>query len=345
MENTIPAEDFFGTQFKEEEKVVVEEEKEPTEENSEENVAPEKIDLNADYDGEPITEVEDAVSSFLSLYGVDSNAIKYVDEDGQEATTTWTELSPKEQFEYMASLTEDKSPDLGDDELSLLSAIRESDMTAEEYLQAYVEQALQNYTPQTDGEFSDFDVFAFDYKNTVDEDATDEEIQEEFEKIKETKSFEKRIAKMRESIQEAQQQEYLQEVEQQREEIIEKVIGIENIVDRMVLPEEEKNHVLNKMLNIDEYGNSEFVNEYFSDPEKLFKLVALAEYGQTYINQLHDYYRNAITTAKDQARAEALGKLPDKKIVTESSENNKDKKIIKPKPSTSKSLADIHGEV
>lgn len=341
-EKAIPADDFFGAQFDTKpEEIIVEKE-----EVVKEDVVP-KINLDDDYsEGEPITEVEDAVSSFLSLYGVDSKAIKYVDEDGKESTTSWAALNPKEQFEYMTSLTEQDTPDLAEDEVSLLTAIRQSDMTAEEYLQAYVEQELQNYQQQPEGESSDLDVFAYDYRTSVDESATDEEIQEEFEKLKDTKSFEKRIAKMRESIEEARILEYQQEVEQQREEIIEKVIGIDNIIDGMVLPDDRKNHVLNKMLNVDEYGNSEFVNEYFSEPEKLYKLVALAEFGQEYMNQLHQYYKAEIVKAKEEARNEALGKLPDKKIVIEADDNdNKGGKVIKPKAPTVKSLADIHGGI
>ena len=94
-------------------------------------------DLDQGNQEPPISEPEDDLTSeVLRLKGItDPSKIKFEDETGAVIERSWDTLTREEQLNILVS-QEESEPDLADEEIELLNAIRNSGMSVNDYLNA-----------------------------------------------------------------------------------------------------------------------------------------------------------------------------------------------------------------
>ena len=127
------------------------------------------------------TEDDDFVSQLLRSRGIDDKTkIKFENEDGEIEEVNWDSLSSQDQFNLIqSSEAKVEEPNISDDEIELINAIRNSGMTPTEYIN-YIQQGVsqpvveQHYTVD---DYSDDELFLADFLSRMG-DITDEEAQQ-----------------------------------------------------------------------------------------------------------------------------------------------------------------------
>ena len=162
----------------------------------------------------PINEPEDDLTSeVLRLKGIaDPNKIKFEDETGAIIERSWDDLSRAEQLNILAG-QENEEPDLADDEIELLNAIRNSGMSVNDYLESLQtpqEAPIQSYKID---QLSDEDVYALDLLEKVGADnITDEELEQAINNAKQNEAlFQKTVEGLRKEYIRLQQDEEAQQ--------------------------------------------------------------------------------------------------------------------------------------
>jgi uncharacterized ferredoxin-like protein len=292
---------------------------------------PEPIDPPAD--GEPAsrpnlndyvpTEDAPAIEQFLSQYGVLGGMIQF--EDGE--AKHFDELSEVEKFNVLRDLSVTTAPDiaeqygLDDAEIDLINWVREQNKpiqeSIEELAQARAAQLLAlNNANSTDFTSMDDDAITMRWLKGNDPEATEEQLAEELSKQKESKLYSKNAASLRQQFvneqqtltaqQQAREQEaYFAELEQERSEIATAISGIKDIAG-FEISDEDKNNILHDLLEVNEYGDSLFMEEVFSDPNRLFKAAWLYKNSENIFNQLEKYYKNEIAKAYQSGKTSTI---------------------------------------
>jgi hypothetical protein len=121
------------------------------------------------------------MSDFLKTRGIDDmNKINFQDDDGNLIERSWNDLSNEEKMNILNMPLEQEhedNNDLSDEEIALLTQIRQSNLTPSEYLQQIAGEQVE-VTPQYKiDELSDDEVFLLDLESRVGE-LSDEEAAE-----------------------------------------------------------------------------------------------------------------------------------------------------------------------
>jgi len=158
----------------------------------------------------PTNEPEDDLTSeVLRLKGItDPEKIKFEDETGAIIERSWDTLSRAEQLNILAG-QEQEEPDLADDEIELLNAIRNSGMSVNDYLNAMQTPQEAPVPSYKIDQLSDEDVYALDLLEKVGADnITDEELETAINNAKQNEAlFKKTVEGLRKEYIRLQQDE------------------------------------------------------------------------------------------------------------------------------------------
>lgn len=237
---------------------------------------------------EEIDKNEDFTAEVLRLKGIsDPSRIKFEDESGAIVERDWNSLTDTERLNILAR-TDDPERDLEEDEIVLINALRENQLTPQQYIQALQQQAYQQavqqfeqaQTPTYDVDsLSDDELFALDLLEKVgEENITDEELQEALDQAKANPYlFEKQVEGLRATYQQLEdQQRYeteqaeMQAAEMQyqdfSQQVLEEISGFNSLMNQDIeLSTEDKNDIANYMLTRRESGVSDFYTD-IQDP-------------------------------------------------------------------------------
>lgn len=257
-----------------------------SDENSDENS--DRSEDQNDYSQDSFEDSDDFTREVLRLKGIsDPSKIKFEDQSGAIIERAWDDLSEQEQLNILAN-TEDPERDLEDDEIDLINALRENDLTPQQYIQALQQQAAQEALEQYQNsqkpiykvdDLSDDELFVLDLLEKVgEENVTDEELQEALEQAKSNELlYEKQIEGLRATYQNLEdQQRYeaeqaqLEYAEQQYQDFANQVLNeigsFDSFADQEIeLSTEDKNDIANYMLTRRESGVSDFYQD-MQDP-------------------------------------------------------------------------------
>lgn len=167
------------------------------------------------------TEQMDAYMRFLQSRGIrDGKTIVYEDEDtGETSEVDFSTLSDDEKFNILNEITQ---PDLSDDEIQTINFLRQNNVTMQDVIGYYQEQAVKDYIEKsgqavqktyTSDSYSDEELYLADLKSRY-PDMSDEELGIELDSAKESPEL---FAKKTEAIRnrykeiEAQQQKEAEE--------------------------------------------------------------------------------------------------------------------------------------
>ena len=282
--------------------------------------------------GKSKTENSELINNLLAQRGItDASKIQIEDEDGNIQELDFNSLPIEEQLEIL----QQETPELDDSEIETINYLRENGIGIQELIEYHRNQAIQEYlqTQQTDytvDDLSDEELYKLDIAARY-EDLSEEELEIELQKeLNNPDLFKKKVDKLREVY---KQEEIAEQTELAKQAELEEEQNYQMLVDSMVevaqgtdelfdleLEDEDKEEVLQFLLNKDINGQSEFV-KLLNDPNALFQLAWFAVKGQEAFSTIHDYYKKEIDLAR---KAKGSGLTSQRTVVKKESKPKDD---------------------
>ena len=264
----------------------------------------------------------DFMSDFLKTRGIDDlNKINFEDEEGNITERSWNDLSNEEKINILNMPLEteqgDNHNDLTEEEINLLSQIRQSNMTPSEYLQSIAGEQVE-ITPQYKiDELSDDEVYLLDLESRVGE-LTDEEAAQALSNAKQNEDFfKKQIEGIRKEYKEredfkTQQEEAEKEQEQQQAfenyqaQVVDAINGFTSIGNfDLNFEDADKEELADFMLSRDQAGKN-YLFEALQDPETLTKAAWFILNGEEAFNTISDYFAQQIKLVSENQYKKGL---------------------------------------
>ena len=264
----------------------------------------------------------DFMSDFLKTRGIDDlNKINFEDDEGNITERSWNDLSNEEKINILNMPLEteqgDNQNDLTEEEINLLSQIRQSNMTPSEYLQSIAGEQIE-VTPQYKiDELSDDEVYLLDLESRVGE-LTDEEAAQALSNAKQNEDFfKKQIEGIRKEYKEredfkTQQEEAEREQEQQQAfenyqaQVVDAINGFTSIGNfDLNFEDADKEELADFMLSRDQAGKN-YLFEALQDPETLTKAAWFILNGEEAFNTISDYFAQQIKLVSENQYKKGL---------------------------------------
>lgn len=278
-----------------------------------------------DYQQDDISDGE-LVASLLRSKGIeDPSKITFVGDDNQLETKDWDSLNGEEKFNILNS-HEDDSPerDLDDSEIALVNAMRSSKLTPQEYLEYISRQSIDNYIQNTStptykvDDYSNEELFVMDLISKA-PDLTEDEAIEALETAKENESlFEKQMRAVRNEYRNAENQsiqyQNMQRAQLAQAQYAQYSNNMENAIIRFRdsklgqdfnLGVEDMQDMHTFLTGRDNAGTP-WLSKALNNPDTLAEMSFYLLYGDQLIDDMNDYYRNAITEARKRGYQQGL---------------------------------------
>jgi hypothetical protein len=304
------------------------------------------------------------IEQFLSQYNITGGMIELEKEDGTKETKHFNELSPEEQFNVLHDLANSGAPSieskygLDEDEIGLINMVRKSGKPIEEVLEDLAQErvsqilALKESTGVDYTKMSD-DALISKWIKDNNPEANDAEIAEELARQKASKFYEKNVKSIREQFLTAQKLEADKasadrkkalddELEEDRRTIATAVAGIDNVAG-FKIDNNEKNLVLADLLEVNEEGDSKFMERVFSDPKELFRVAWLAKNAELYFDNMEKHYKKLNAEQYQKGKKDAIdGFSADPVNGTGGTGSGTNPKVVRVE--NAKSLDELHSE-
>jgi len=264
---------------------------------------------------------------FLADYGVEGGMVAF--EDGEKIHIS--ELSPAEQHVVFNSLSSKSRPtveqemELNDDEIKFINMVRESDGGVADVVADMANKQLDKIRLFEDSQQVDYDNMSSEavylsYLKANDSKITQEELESELEKVKDTKTFDTLVKGLRENAKRTQEDDrakhtsevdkkFNEGVEDDRRTIVADVAGIAEVAGFEV-NDDHKNALLGDILELNDSGDSLLLEKIFSDPQSIFEAAWFQKYGKSAIDNMEKYWKQEVSKAFTRGRDEATGTMP-----------------------------------
>lgn len=264
----------------------------------------------------------DFMSDFLKTRGIDDlNNINFEDDNGQVIQRSWNDLSNEEKINILnmplEEKHEDKDNDLTEDEINLLTQIRQSNLSPQEYLQQIAGEQVE-VTPQYKiDDLSDDEVFLLDLESRVGE-LSDEEAAQALNTVKTNEEFFKKQVegirkeyKEREDLktqqEEAQREQEQQEAfEQYQAQVVDAIQGFNSVGNfDLNFEDADREELAEFMLSRDQAGKN-YLFEALQDPETLTRAAWFILNGEEAFNNISDYFAQQIKLVSENQYKKGL---------------------------------------
>jgi len=272
----------------------------------------------------PVAENMSGIELYLSQFDIEAGMIQF--EDG--TAVHFNELDAARQAEVLqqlhgtqAAAVEDKYG-LDESEIGLLNYLRSNNLSVEEMVDAMVQEkvnnmmSLQEIASENYAEMTP-DALYIKFLQETSPEATPEQIASDLAKAKELSNFNKLTETLRSQFSARQEATIAEQqaaaiaehealIENQRQEIVSAVLPMQEIAG-IPLDNNIKNAVLDRILQVNEEGDSTFSDEVFADPESLFKAAFWFTYGEAIVAQRDEYWKKEKSAAYKRGKEDALG--------------------------------------
>jgi hypothetical protein len=302
---------------------------------------------------------------FLSQYDIEGGMITY--DDGTSVHVS--ELSPEEQSQILSSVASDARPsvedqyDLDPTEISLLNELRNSEKSVEDYVNDLAQARFNAYRAEADSMNVDYEQMEDDaiyvkFLKNQNKEISETEIESGLEAAKQNPTYDTLVKGLREGFQKDQALQIEAktkkeaadtdlEMEKDRQSIVDAASTI-NDIGGFEIPREVKNDVLHDLLEVNEFGDSLFLENTFSDPTNMFKTAWFSKYGEGYLSDIENYYKQEITKAYNRGRKSITEGLPSNPQSIHGSPPPKPVmkggEVFDPDGQSSMDLDELHGE-
>lgn len=297
--------DIFG-----EDSVIEQENQQPSPETSNYVEPKETRELDSLFDdAETENSNNTALDQYLQSKGFKNSEITIYDENDEEVTVNFHELSEEEKLDVLSSITtKEQGFDLRQDEQEWINELRNNNIDFDSFLEAYKNSIIEELgiTQEDSYEidaYDDKELFLLDLKNKYD--LTDEELQAELEKeLQNEELFEKKVAKTREEYKilesqhkQMQEQEFARQQEQEYQQFAQQMVGIATNINEfhgLELEDSDKNDTLSYMLDLDDNGVSQLARD-LQDPEKLYAVAWYLKHGNDAFKIIENAHESEIS--------------------------------------------------
>lgn len=264
----------------------------------------------------------DFMSDFLKTRGIDDlNSINFEDDNGQVIKRSWNDLSNEEKINILnmplEEQREDNNDGLTEDEINLLTQIRQSNLSPQEYLQQFAGEQVE-VTPQYKiDDLSDDEVFLLDLESRVGE-LSDEEAAQALNTVKTNEEFFKKQVegirkeyKEREDLktqqEEAQREQEQQEAfEQYQAQVVDAIQGFNSVGNfDLNFEDADREELAEFMLSRDQAGKN-YLFEALQDPETLTRAAWFILNGEEAFNNISDYFAQQIKLVSENQYKKGL---------------------------------------
>jgi hypothetical protein len=278
------------------------------------------------------------IERYLSQFDIEGGMITF--DDGQ--SKHFTELDEDQQAEVLSHLHTtstvalEEKYGLDENEISLINYLRQNNKTIDDVVTDLAMQrvnailALQS-TESVDYDKMDNDAIYMAFLKQSNPEATVEQLEKDLATAKQMSAYDKSVASIKDGFKRTQQdaieaakverrKEAEAELESQRKTVVTAVSQLKEL-DGFQLDDSMKNSVLDIILSVDEDGDSRFMTEVFSDPNKLFKAAWWYINGADLMQQRETYWKKE----KSEAFKRGQGTPPGKQTFSGDTAKAKDK--------------------
>jgi hypothetical protein len=296
---------------------------------------------------------------FLSQYDIEAGMITY--DDGTSAHIS--ELTPDEQAQILSSVANDARPsiedqyDLEQTEINLLNELRNSKKSVEEYIDDLAQTRFASLKADSDSREVNYVDMADDavyvkFLREKNAEITEEEIESGLTAAKENPTYKTLVEGLRDNFifkqdkakaeaDKIASEKDTRELESDRKTIVDAASKI-NDIGGWEIPREVKNDVLHDLLEVNEYGDSLFLENTFSNPETMFKAAWFSKYGENYLTDVENFYKKEITKAFKRGQTSVTEGLPTKPISISGSTTNMKNELHDPDTESGMDVDDLH---
>jgi len=276
-------------------------------------------DPDPDVEGADLTGVE----RFLSKYGIEGGMIEF--EDG--SSEHFDKLEAEKQDEILSNLYSRQSKNIEEEygldknEISLINYLRDNNTSMEAMVDSLANDRVQTLLAAQEAgsmdykQMSDDAIYTKFLKESNPEIATDK-LEADLQAAKSLSSYTNMVNSLRNrytSDQEARVAKYEQEsiqehnslIEEQRQIVLDEIYEMEDL-DGNTFDDNAKNNVLDKILEIDESGDSIFLSQVLSNPKELIRAAYWYENGPDITRQLEEQWKREKSAAYKRGREDAL---------------------------------------
>jgi len=248
------------------------------------------------------------VEQYLSQFDIEGGMIQF--DDG--SSKHFTDLDEDKQAEILSSLHSENAKAIEDKygldeaEIGVVNYLRENKLTFEEVVNNATDKRVSailamQQTGNTDFDKMEDDVLYASFLQKSNPEATQEQIEQDLEKAKSMSNYTNVVNRVRGTFKSEQEADLTKvnndnaakmrdELEGQRRQVVDVASKLGDI-DGIELDDTMKNSVLDIVLSVDEDGDSKFMTEVFSDPQKLLKAAFWYKNGADIIKSKETYWK------------------------------------------------------
>lgn len=284
-------------------------------------------DPNSDYvvEDDNSQNDDDFINTLLRSRGIKNpSQILWENEDGQQEFRNWNELSNIEKLNIIDSAGRQAEDGLDEDEIQLINAVRQSQLTPLEYIQYIQRSSIDNYIRNNQNQvhydiddYTDDELFISDLLSKT-KDITEDEAVEALEKAKSNEVlFKKQINAIREEYKRIADEQYtesqaiLQQQQQQQFYQFAQSIGnsIMNFKEfsglELNMDEQDINYLYQFITGTDNAGNSWF-GKALNNPDTVVQMAWFVLNGEKMIQDITNYYQKEITNVRKNSYEKGL---------------------------------------
>lgn len=299
---------------------------------------------NTDDDSTPVSDdgesddYSDYIDTALKAKGIDRNNIEITDEDGNTEIVSFDDLSDDDKASILsedAPTVEQPSVEdqISDNEIEMLNYFRTNRIgSLQEFANGVAQRAVANYIanqPQAPSDidgYTDDEIIAYDFIQRFGDNMTNEEIDDEIDRLKEDEeAYEKRVNLLRSSYKAQEEAERrLYEENEARQSAVNTQRFVQaynqaaynvNTIQGIDLEDQDKMEILDYVLTKDQFGKTQFSKD-LDDPEKVLKMAWFMRYGEDAAAATRNYFAQLL------ARQRAPQQSPKSKTISRPKSNS-----------------------
>jgi hypothetical protein len=305
------------------------------------------------------------IEQFLAQYNIVGGIVTIEKEDGTPEDKHFNDLTPTEQANILLELAKSGSPSietkygLDEDEIGLLNMVRKSGKPVAEALNDIAQERVNQILALKDSngiyyvKMSD-DALTSKWIKDNNPDANEAEIAEELARQKASKFYEKTVKGIREQYLNSQKLEaeknqadraraFNEELEEDRRTIANAVLPLKSVAG-FLINDDDKNAVLADLMEVNEEGDSKFMEEVFSDPVKLFKAAWLYKNAETFFDNMEKHYKKLVAQEYQKGKKDATDGFSAEPVSGTGSKVTGDGKPVPVRTEVAKSLEELHDD-
>lgn len=264
------------------------------------------------------TNEDDLVTRVLKSKGINPDAVRIQNENGEIEETSFYDLTSDEQLDLVnyTRIPQDDL-DLEEDEIGFLNHLRDNNLSVNDYLEYYkrliiedYQNGLQDNVSYNIDEYSDDELFIADLKDKV-SDLTDEEALQQLNIEKQNSElFTKKMKGLRNQFKERERLALEEAEHEAQEEAAKRAAAYEDMIvgtiqendsisfgsngESITLSEDDMNEIASFILDSDSAG-VRYIAKALNDPKKLVGMAWYALKGEEALAKISDYYKKKIT--------------------------------------------------